>query len=204
MEQTLQSIHILTLLSTLIDKQVETLVLSKGENKQTEEMLFFNARSLIILYTCSFLSEWEDFLVKRSEEKHKQSIITGKKTAKPAIDRIKGWTDLKKYRNTVLAHNFRDKSNNSEPIFPMDSIECLIVPKHISEFLLLRMLVLTAVKIISNPFLNELSTDKMEFFKYIEPQFKEIDEDKEMEVISIKINKIINETNCNDHLPIAI
>ena len=195
MEKTLQSIHIITLLSTLIDKQVETLALSQGENKTAEVMLFFNARSLIILYTCSFLSEWEDFLVKRSEEEHKQSIIKGKKIAKPIIDRIKEWTDLKKYRNTVLAHNFRDKSNNYEPIFPMDNIENLIVPKHISEFLLLRMLVLRAVEIISNPFLNELSINKLKFFKYIEPQISVIDEVKEMEVISIRINEILKEVD---------
>ena len=199
MEQTLQSIHILTLLSTLIDKQVETLVLSKRESKQAEEMLYFNARSLIILYTCSFLSEWEDFLVARSEDEHKQILITGKKIAKPAIDRIKEWTDLEKYRNTVLAHNFRDRSKKYEPIFPMDNVEKLIVPKHISEFLLLRMCVLVAVEIISKRFLTELALDKMNFFKNIEPQYKVIDEDKEMEAITMRINQIINEISTNDH-----
>ena len=59
--------------------------------------------------------------------------------------------------------------------------------------------VLVAVEIISKRFLTELALDKMNFFKNIEPQYKVIDEDKEMEAITMRINQIINEISTNDH-----
>ena len=191
MNKTIQSIHILTLLSNLIGKQIDTLVLSKGTNKSSEEILLANAKSLIIIYTLSFLTEWENFLVPQSENDYKRTVIKYKKIAKPAIDRIKKWTGIKSFRNTVLAHNFRNQNNNDEPVFLSESTDNLVIPDHISELYLLMMCTKTATKIISEPFKEELLKSKLFFFQnWGKFEAREIDAEGEMKQILDKINEI--------------
>jgi hypothetical protein len=189
MEKTIQSINILTLLSNLIGKQFETLAKADTNDRMTREILLFNAKSLMILYTNSFVAEWDNYLVQTTSEEYKETVIKYKKIANPAIERIKKWTGIKTFRNTVLAHNFRDKNN--EPVFLFENTNKLIIPDHISELYLLKMCIQAASDIISKPFKKELTQRKILFFPGAgEYKARIIDAEAEMKQIVDKINEI--------------
>tara|TARA_B110000908_G_C10259523_1_gene458126 strand:+ start:3582 stop:3965 length:384 start_codon:yes stop_codon:yes gene_type:complete len=66
----------------------------------------------LIILACSYLDEYEQQLTPIKHPEHIDSILSFKKVTKPAIDRIKKWKDLKKYRNQITAHNYRIKGKS--------------------------------------------------------------------------------------------
>ena len=189
MENTFISIKILGLLSNLIGGQFETLTKVETKDRMTREMLLFNAKSLMILYTDSFIEEWDNHLVQNASQQNKEILIIYKKIAQPAIDRIKKWSGIKSFRNKILAHNFRDKKG--KPIFPFINLKEVIIPDHISELYLLKMCIKAATDVISKPFKNELSQNTIDFFpKISEYKARLIDAESEMKQVVGQINEI--------------
>lgn len=64
----------------------------------------------ILLKSCSFLDEWNKVFGVKTETKDKNKIILVKKTAKIAYQCITGWSQIREFRNEMIAHNFRDKN----------------------------------------------------------------------------------------------
>lgn len=65
----------------------------------------------IIIKSCSFLDEWDKFLGVQNEPDHIPRLRLIKKVVSPARKAIGSWKDLKKFRNEITAHNFRDKEH---------------------------------------------------------------------------------------------
>src|SRR6266568_4703986 len=63
----------------------------------------------IQILLCSFLEEWKIF---ESFAEDDERIRDTLKIAAPALDRIRAWKGLERVRNTLLAHNLRDKKGN--------------------------------------------------------------------------------------------
>lgn len=69
-----------------------------------------------LILTDSLLDEYDKFFTS-TDEIQKERISRTKKIVKPAIDRIRRWTDLKNFRNNVLAHNLRIKNQHQVSVF---------------------------------------------------------------------------------------
>jgi len=63
----------------------------------------------IIIKSCSFIDEWDRILGVRNEPENIEKLILIKKVAAPARKAINFWKELKKFRNEITAHNFRNK-----------------------------------------------------------------------------------------------
>lgn len=102
-----ESIFILVTLQALLDEYRICLI---KEKKEEETVLYSIITSQIIITSCSFLEEWER-LGKYAKDDGR--IINLRKITKPALDRIYVWKDMRKVRNSVLAHGLRFKSRSA-------------------------------------------------------------------------------------------
>lgn len=73
-----------------------------------------------LIITCSFLDEWNDELNPTKIPEFKERILKLKNKTKPIFKRINKWTGIKNFRNSILAHNLRNKGKSvfegEEPI----------------------------------------------------------------------------------------
>jgi hypothetical protein len=86
----------------------------------------------IQILLCSFLEEWKIF---ESFAKDDERIRDTLKIAVPALDRIRAWTGLERVRNTLLAHNLRDKKGS--PVSTWDVFNSNKAPTAYAEIVLL-------------------------------------------------------------------
>jgi len=108
------SILILCTLQALLDEYLNCLT---KEKEKPESVIFSIISNQIIITSCSYMDEWEE-LGKLIIEDSSQRILTLRKIVKPAISRINEWTDMRQFRNNIIAHNHRiKKENNSLAIF---------------------------------------------------------------------------------------
>ena len=76
-----------------------------------ELQLYTALISQILLNTDSFLEEFNGHFLNNVEQEYKVRVKNVHEIAAPAIRRIRKWSGLKKFRNNVLAHNFRVDKN---------------------------------------------------------------------------------------------
>ena len=152
---------------------------------------FLQNYSIIII--CSFLDELDKEFTPIKHPDYAERILKVKNIIKPIRKRINKWTDLKNFRNYILAHNLREKDLS---IFSEDYIKKTYkIPFSNSEHYLLGELVIFAIQIITSEFtdviknidLNENILSRIDF------TFNEIDAQKEFDDIRIECLKRQNE-----------
>jgi|AntRauTorckE6833_2_1112554.scaffolds.fasta_scaffold00241_7 hypothetical protein len=77
----------------------------------------------VILHSCSFLEEWDTVLGVKTEERYSKKVLEVKRIVAPAGRAIKKWKDLRKFRNEVIAHSFREK-NGDVSLYTMSHYNC--------------------------------------------------------------------------------
>lgn len=77
----------------------------------------------IILHSCSFLEEWDKVLGIQNEKRYADEILEVKKIVSPAGRAVKKWKDLKRFRNEVIAHSFRNKKGDIS-LYTMSHYNC--------------------------------------------------------------------------------
>ena len=105
-----ESIMILCTLQALLDEYRKCLF---KEKKNTDSVIYSIIVNQIVLTSCSYLDEWE-VLGKLSSKNSKVKEL--RKLAKPAINRINEWSDMKYVRNSVIAHNHRIQKDKYSPV----------------------------------------------------------------------------------------
>lgn len=112
------SIHVtplqdsMSILLTLQGAIQECYEIIKREKNDKKSIVHAIADSQMMLFTHSFLDEWERLGSTCKDEKTKQF----RKRVLPFINKIKSWTDLGLMRNTMVAHNLRDQKNGHQNI----------------------------------------------------------------------------------------
>lgn len=164
-----ESILVLCTLETLLFEYLKCLLKEKPDS-----VVYSALTSQIVLNTCSYIDEWELLGALSSEEPR---VLVLRKIAKPAIDRINKWKDLKLVRNSVIAHNHRiPKQNNSPTITSIKrQLSC---PNSLFDYKLL----IGCVHITKNALLRVFGKEYNEIVPYL----------KNIEQIN-PINEIINE-----------
>ncbi len=109
----------------------------------------------IIILVCSFLDEWNQHLISNKIPEYSKDINDLKNILKPVFSRINKRSGLKEYRNTILAHNFRNKGF---PILNEDVISLNIPITH-EEFLGITQLLNIVVVEVMDKFSNIISYD---------------------------------------------
>ena len=163
------SIFVLCTLEALLSEYRKPLLKEKPDS-----IVYYALINQIVLNACSYLEEWELFGGLSSEEPR---ILLLRKIAKPAIDRINKWKDLKLVRNSLIAHNHRiTKQNNSPTITNIKrQLSC---PNSLYDYKLL----IGCIYVTKNALLRIFAKEYNEIVPYL----------KDIEQIN-PINEIMNE-----------
>lgn len=187
MDKIIESLHIITIIDLTIQNYIKALA-----EVQENHFIFLGIKSQILLLANSYIDEWDKYLIPKSDnEEFNQQIKISKKHALPAIRRIKKWNGIKYFRNSVLAHNFRDKKENYKSVFLSDKFDKLNIPEHISELFLLSYIIKLSTNIVCFPFKQKLEKTKDKYFEDKGSNMKEVDFETELKSIvdEIRNNK---------------
>ena len=66
----------------------------------------------IVMESVSFIDEFERNFHYRCEPEFKDKVVLVRKLTEPIFKRIKQWSDLKEFRNNIIAHPWRDKDKS--------------------------------------------------------------------------------------------
>jgi len=88
----------------------------------------------IIMDVNSYLDEYDNFFESGAETEFKPRIRIVKKIAKPVVDRLRKWKDIKNFRNQIIAHPWR--INGSE--FSLKNLGLYNTPRTFHDLLYLQ------------------------------------------------------------------
>lgn len=108
----------------------------------------------------SFIDEFHRSFFQNCEPEFKSKVLIIKKMTTPVFKRINQWKDLKEFRNTIVAHPWRDKKGN----FVVPDINKNKVPRNWFEHIVLVNLINYAYDIIRTVFQDHFPP----MFKFME------------------------------------
>ena len=123
-----ESIAVLSALKTTLSTDLKII-----KRYPDDEDIKYSISNKMLVDLCSFLDEWNILM---SLAKKDEQLFTSAKIVQPAIDRIRSWSDIRKVRNTMLAHNFRDKKTGKLTCIQTNYLDAK-VPRTYAEIMLL-------------------------------------------------------------------
>ena len=144
-----ESIGILMSLYSSLDQKIQSLIyyedyltddstifqksnIPSKEQEPIDTTIVDALRFQFLIEVCSFLDEWDNFTGVKTNSEFESKIKNIKQVVKSARKGIKYFSDIKKFRNEVLAHNYRD----SKKEFSLNKIAYYNIPNSISEMAL--------------------------------------------------------------------
>jgi len=128
----------------------------KGQHDWTpkETSHYQTLYNTILMNACSYLDEYNKNLLHNAEPQFHERIKSLKKIAKPALKKLNEWTDLRSYRNQMVAHNFRIDGND----FSFIKLGQYKAPRTYLDLVMLRKHLMMIHGIISAEFSKELQS----------------------------------------------
>ena len=151
-----QEVHSESMKNKDILNQIHLSTFYQNKNLSFQNIISSSSLNWIIIDTISFIDEYEKKLTAYNYPNYSDKILLLKKINNPALRRIKKWTDLKKYRNTILVHNLTIKNKH---IYSFQNPIKYNYPKNNDEVKLLSDLILIISKNIGfvfNKLVNEI------------------------------------------------
>ena len=152
---------------------------------QAHYVTMYNA---ILMNSCSFLDEYNKHFLFKSEPEFKDRILAIKKIAKPAFKKVNEWTDLREYRNQMIAHNFRI----NDDAFSFNMLGQYNAPRTYRDIVLLRRHLMMIQGIIEAEFTSEM-TNVNDYIQSFPVQEQQVNYDN----IETDIKTVVDEINLN-------
>ena len=155
----------------------------------------------IMIIIVSLIDEHEKYLFKfeSKELAVKRKIISYKYIIEPILNDINKWSDIRKFRNNVLAHNFRIDSDDFKSVHLSNRLKSYNVPESTMDLATLMKYIEVITKIAEEIFKEEhqeaiviidgFSNSEKEINQSVE------EETKRVNLIFFEVNKRINEYN---------
>lgn len=125
---------------------------TKDEN-EIDTAIIDALRFQILLETCSFLEEWDKFTGIKTDSEFATKIRIVKRVVKSAKKAINQFPDIKKFRNEIIAHNYRNKQNE----FTLNNIAVYDIPNSISEIFIVVYALERMIGVLTTNFNDEYS-----------------------------------------------
>jgi len=195
-------------------KPYDNLVKRAEENSSQDDEIRNDSETLITLLAIELIirieaykQEWKYFeKIENGQDKKKVEILT--KVCKPIWVRIDEYTDMKEFRDTCLAHNFRLRKNNDYYcIFTLPKKEYTKLPSTLNEFFLLTELIYCMTNIVKVLFNEEFIESQKNTAQIYNPKRQnniEIDFRNELATILISAVEISNSLPKNYGLDVQI
>lgn len=173
----------------------------KGKVSEYEEIgIRYSIQWNVLIITVSLFDELNKYIFKyRSEDALTQrKIELLGSIIEPAIEEIKKWNDIRKFRNNVLAHNFRIDSNDFESVHLSNKLDSYNIPQSYLDLIILFKYWDTITKIAEEMFKDEyleaitIVDGFVKKQKTLQPKEDEIEK---ANLILLEINKRISEYN---------
>ena len=119
-----------------------------------------------------------------------------KRIVNPAIERVKKWKGMRTVRNSILAHNLRNKKLNFRFIFLSNELANADIPNHITEYEVLANCLNMVTQIITKPFQNQLSLYNEKLYENDAPfRANIVNPEEEIECIKLSIKENLKSFN---------
>ncbi len=191
------SVYHLDFISNLIIASFEALerfssieIEETNENRMMQLVLFENIVTNILIRTSALYDEYHRQFLKIDDIK----VANLKYNAEPIWERINQWSEIRSFRNNVLAHNIRSKEKNFESVFLIRSFADYNIPKRVLEVKLLVQCVDFFKQLLHGQFEDEYFFVK-EHISLINKKneiFEDVDYDKEVAKLSSKLHERLN------------
>lgn len=176
---------------------------SIGEKvNEFERMIIrYLVQSHILLMTISLLDELNKFLFKYNpeDEDTKDRVSVYKNIIEPILIEIDKWGDLRKFRNNVLAHNFRTDSDDFKSVHLSNKLKDYNIPEYVVDLMTLFKYLDSITKIAEEIFQKEYreAFAIVDSFNNKPKQFARSleNETEKVNTILIEVNKRIQEYN---------
>jgi hypothetical protein len=113
--------------------RIKPLLTIDKENIADAESYFTLFQNLVILEATTFLDEYNSHFFCSVLQTEKQRVKEFKRIVQPIINKINRWKDLKRFRNQIIAHNWRDKKG----VFVIPDLNEFNIPRSRFEGVLL-------------------------------------------------------------------
>ena len=180
-----------------VTSNLHSIFLSIGKKIDEDEkiVLRFIIQSKVMLDTISLLDEMNNFLFKcenNIDEVIKEKIESFIYIIEPILTAIGKWENLRKFRNNVLAHNFRIDSDNFKSVFLNNELPNYVIPGSTKDLVTLFHYINQMTKIAAELFNSEYE-EALNVMKNFERPDIKIMESTENE--TDKVNETIKEVN---------
>jgi hypothetical protein len=102
-------------------------------DEHTRFVLFRTIGSYITIRVCAFLEEYNYQFIFDDDEEMKSTVHSFKTMCQPIVDSVGEWEDLRKYRNHILAHSYREKKRDKSLSSVLATLSKYDVPKNIHD-----------------------------------------------------------------------
>jgi hypothetical protein len=137
------SVYHLVFFAELIDKTFGSLeklldagVFDNSTNEELRLMVQTNACIQILLYTDSLIEEYNKYfkVTEAKTDTEYAKVEQTRELLKPVFKKINQWTELKDFRNNVLAHNYRVQKLGYKSVFISKGLSGYNIPQRILDF----------------------------------------------------------------------
>jgi hypothetical protein len=136
----------------------------KKSSSQVDTTIIDALRFQYILQICSFLDEWDKFTGIKTNSEFDEKIRVIKRVVKPAKQAINKFPDLRRFRNEIIAHNYRDKNNE----FTFNRINTYHIPNNNGEMYL----ILYSIKRILDVLYSNFKEESANVYQLLQEEFK--------------------------------
>ncbi|MBI1779906.1 MAG: hypothetical protein HYR66_00815 [Sphingobacteriales bacterium] len=184
-------------------RSLNALLSSAGDKVGEDEkmILRYSIQSNVMLMFVSFMDELNKYLFEYNAEdiETKARVDAFKKIIDPILSKTNNWTDLRKFRNNVLAHNFRIDSDGYKSVHLTGKLSEYNIPESTIDLATLLKYIDSISKITEQIFQNEYS-EAIALVNRFNKSPKKINQSIEKETnevnkVLIEVNKRINEYN---------
>ena len=162
----------------------------KGQNdwNAKETSHYQTLYNTILMHTCSYQDEYNKNFLSNAEPEFQSRIKAVKKIAKPAFKKLNEWSDLRSYRNQMIAHNFRIDGND----FSFTKLGQYVAPRTYLDIVMLRKHLMMIHGIISAEFNTELNhvNSFLDSFPVQEQQIDYSNVEADLMSVLTEINKL--------------
>ena len=164
-------------------------------NEDEKLVIRYSIQSNVMLDTISLLDEINKYLFNYEstvEQPIKAKIESYKYIIEPVLNEINKWTSFRKFRNNILAHNFRNDKDDFKSVFFGKELHDYIIPNSTMDLLTLFQFTNQITKIAEELFKHEYeeALNIVERFKTVQ---KEVNQSAEEE--TNRINQKLIEVN---------
>lgn len=194
-ERFVESVYHIVYFGNLTRDLKNVLLSTETKNSEYERQIVrLSFQWNVMIMTISLMDELNNyfFMFESDDEDLKKRIIGYKHIVEPAISEINSWSDLRSFRNNVLAHNFRIDKEDFKSVHLNNRLSSYNIPKFRVDLVILFKWLDTITKVAEEIFDSEYKESLAIIQSFIKTEVKN---SSNIDDKTNKANEVILEVN---------